>query len=131
MTPTESQFDTFWQAYPKRNGCKRGRKQARAQWLKLKPSPELIQIIMDWLEHDKQLRTLNRKRKQFYADPKDAFRWLKGECWEDELEPLPKKQTRLCACGLQGVATINNKWHCGCDGPCAAKLRTEYEKSFG
>ncbi len=108
MTQTES-FDIFWEAYPKRGGCKKGKKQARAQWLRLNPSPELIQIIMDWLEHDRKLRERNRKRKQFYAPPKDAFRWLRDERWEDELEPLPKPKPKpkptefaRCSCGWQG-----------------------------
>ncbi len=120
MTKPQPQFDIFWEAYPKRSGCKRGKKQAKAQWLKLKPSPELIQTIMDWLEHDKKLRERNRKRKQFYAPPKDAFRWLRDERWEDELEPLPKPNPKPVAkvlvtcgnCGCQQYKGREGLWMC-------------------
>jgi uncharacterized protein YdaU (DUF1376 family) len=67
-------FDLFWDAY----GKKRGKPKALAEWKKLDLNDELISKIID------------KAKKQAIAIPdptfrKDPERWLKYQCWEDEL----------------------------------------------
>jgi uncharacterized protein YdaU (DUF1376 family) len=67
-------FDLFWDAY----GKKRGKPKALAEWKKLDLNDELISKIID------------KSKKQAIAIPdptfrKDPERWLKYQCWEDEL----------------------------------------------
>lgn len=122
MTQTET-FETFWQAYPKRNGKKVGRYPCSLWFEAKKPSPETVQLMVQWLETDKANRRASTG-KRFYGGLPDPIRFLKYKMWEDDIGPLVKKQaSRLCECGRQGVATIRNRWHCGSDGPCAARLR--------
>jgi len=68
------EFDLFWDAY----GKKRGKPKALAEWKKLDLNDELISKIID------------KSKKQAIAIPdptfrKDPERWLKYQCWEDEL----------------------------------------------
>jgi uncharacterized protein YdaU (DUF1376 family) len=72
-------FERFWKAYPK----KRAKRNAYREWVKLRPRPDL-EVILAAIERLKK----SGRELQFYKDPE---RWLKGACWEDEVEP-PKKQ---------------------------------------
>jgi hypothetical protein len=71
-------FERFWKAYPK----KRAKRNAYREWVKLRPRPDL-EVILAAIERLKK----SGRELQFYKDPE---RWLKGACWEDEVEP-PKE----------------------------------------
>jgi hypothetical protein len=71
-------FERFWKAYPK----KRAKRNAYREWLKLRPRPDL-EVLLAAIERLKK----SGRELQFYKDPE---RWLKGACWEDEVEP-PKE----------------------------------------
>jgi hypothetical protein len=76
------EFESFWKAYPARNGKKTGKKEASkcfAEALKKTTAEKIMEAVatqsksMDW-------------RKENGAFVPDAFRWLKKERWEDEVE---------------------------------------------
>lgn len=73
-------FEEFWDAYPK----KVEKKAAQAIWDKLKPNPELRQIILADLRHRLEPGgAWYRKEKQYI---KNASGYLNGRRWEDETE---------------------------------------------
>jgi hypothetical protein len=76
------EFESFWKLYPARNGKKTGKKEAAKcfkEALKKTTSKKIMEAVatqsksMDW-------------RKENGAFVPDAFRWLKKERWEDEVE---------------------------------------------
>lgn len=78
QTPSpDDGFIEFWWAYPSRVE----KKAALAEWRKLKPDTALRKTILAAIEAQKQGR---KWREGIYKAP---HRWLKGECWNDEVEP--------------------------------------------
>ena len=75
-------FDSFWERYPK----KRGRKEALAEWKKLKPDEALVDVVLVAIEKQKLWREQGEARGEFRPEWKDPCRWLKNESWTDEVE---------------------------------------------
>lgn len=83
--PYSEEFLSFWAEYPARRDRKVGKAEAFREWKKLSPDPELIQKIMTSLKTEKENREAAIGADKFFADPPDAFRWLKNRRWEDEV----------------------------------------------
>lgn len=75
-------FERFWAEYPSGNGNK---KQAFSQWKRIKPSPEMVAIIMAGLA---QWKACQRWQEGFV---KSAEIWLR-DAWFDN-DPPPSKAT--------------------------------------
>jgi hypothetical protein len=84
-----AQFLSFWDKYPR----KEGKAKAMEAFLKIKPSPELLEVI---------LKSVNSQRPR-WTEPKyipHPATWLNGHRWEDE--PLKIKKWYE-----QGVENVN------------------------
>lgn len=74
---TPSDFALFWADYPR----KQAKKDAQKAWAKLKPSPELVDQMLEAIAEQKR----GRQWKDGFV-PLPAT-WLRGERWTDELDP--------------------------------------------
>jgi len=74
-------FDTFWRLYPK----KRSLKEAKRAWAKLKPNPELRQILITALGQQRLQHDWIKSGGQYVPL---ASSWLNGEKWTDEVGPM-------------------------------------------
>lgn len=82
----EERFDRFWQAYPRRDGKRVGKAEAKRVWMRMKPD-----------EHVAAWRGVRNYAASGWK-PKDAHRWLRDRCWEDwqdEATPEPQHQSSL------------------------------------
>ncbi len=70
-------FNEFWQAYPK----KTAKQAALKAWKKLKPDSELLKVILNALEQQKQSAQWQKEDGQFIPYPAT---WLNGRRWEDD-----------------------------------------------
>jgi len=70
-------FDVFYKAYPR----KVSKNQALKTWLKLKPSEELLNEMLEALKWQVGLKTW--ENKQFIPHPST---WLNAGKWEDEFD---------------------------------------------
>ena len=85
---TESLFNLFWEAYPR----KEGKENARKQFAKLKPNDELMRTMLDAIGKQKESAQWKENGGQFIPYPAS---WLNGKRWEDEIRPIniaPTKQ---------------------------------------
>ena len=76
-SPTERQFETFWDTF----NDKRGKAPALKVWNTIKPDKDLFEIIIDGA------RRYAEKREQIIkkgSTPKMAQGWLSDKRWEDE-----------------------------------------------
>jgi hypothetical protein len=88
-------FEELWKAYPKAVE----RKEARAMFAKIKPTPQLLDTMLKAIDAQR----IGRKWQQGYI-PK-LVNWLERECWHDKVEPMvastpqvtPKNQNTLSA----------------------------------
>lgn len=78
----EELFSTFWKAYP--NGS--DRKRAKQAFMQIKDVQTIFPEIMNGLKKEKAARERAEKQGSFFPSPKYAVRWLKGRCWEDDVE---------------------------------------------
>lgn len=70
-------FETFWIAYPSRNGKKNGKRKAFESWWK---------VVRDKLSTPDELVVRIIQLAPTYGDyAKDASTWLNGRGWEDEV----------------------------------------------
>jgi len=82
MSKLDSDFDVFYQTYPKHIG----RKKALDAWVKIKPDNGLCEIILGAIEKQKTYRTLLKTRGEFVPEWPHPATWLNGRRWEDEIE---------------------------------------------
>jgi len=103
-TITPVGFDLFWNAYDK----KIGKPNAIKQWLKIKPSDDLVQTIVSKALADAAAKPDAKFRK-------DPERWLKGKHWEDEvIVAMPLERTELPLGSDQQIETAY-RLECGGD----------------
>jgi hypothetical protein len=76
----ETRFDTFWAAYPR----KEGKGAAQKWWEKRKPSAELVDQMLAAIEGWKQSLQWQRDNGQYIPHPNT---WLNQSRWEDEIPP--------------------------------------------
>ena len=74
----QSGFDLFWAAYPK----KRNKGDAEKAWKGIKPSNELVSIMLNKLEQAKTCRDWVKDGGQYIPYPAS---WLRRKGWEDDL----------------------------------------------
>jgi hypothetical protein len=73
---SERVFDQFWEAYPK----KEKRDNARREWRKLKPSPEVARTILEAVERQKASPEWTREEGRYVPQPD---KWLREKRFED------------------------------------------------
>ena len=66
-------FETFWKLYDK----PAGKSLAMVEWRRIKPDADLLKMVC--VKANLQASVTEQKFR------KDAVRWLKGRCWEDEI----------------------------------------------
>lgn len=75
---TETMFNEFWQAYPK----KRDKARAQKSFFKIKNLPDVFSHLMKGLEQQKASADWKKDGGKYIPLPST---WLNGERWEDEL----------------------------------------------
>jgi len=80
-------FNLFWKAYPR----KQGKADAVKAWLSIKANDKLIHDIMIDLKH-KIDADIQWQDKQYIPLPAS---YLRGEKWNDEINPIPVKAPTL------------------------------------
>lgn len=80
-------FDQFWQAYPR----KVGKVDAQKAWAKLKPTPELVQTILEAIAAQKEGHDWKREAGEYIPHPTT---WLNGGRWLDEVRAYVEPQQR-------------------------------------
>ena len=74
---SETAFETFWKAYPRRIGKGHARK-AFERAIKLTTLETMLEAITAYITH-----------KPPRIDYKHPTTWLNGECWADEWQSVP------------------------------------------
>lgn len=74
-------FERFWSAYPK----KKNKGDAEKAWRKIKPSEELLEIMLAKIEEGKNSWDWTKEDGQFIPYPAT---WLNRKGWEDVFEPI-------------------------------------------
>ena len=99
-TGVDNRFEEFWKAYPKRDGIKRGKKQAKAKWTKLSEADQAS-----------SMRALPNFQAAIdnpavFCPIPDAVRWLANREFDDFQEAAvpSREQRRLRSIGTGGVA---------------------------
>lgn len=77
-----SDFELFWRLYPRRVA----KGNAYREWLKIKPTAELVSAILESLK----LQIPTWKDVKYVKHPE---RWLKAECWKDEIKSGIRKDS--------------------------------------
>lgn len=108
-------FDLFWDSY----GKKVGKPNALKQWLKLKPSAELIDKICSMAEKDK----IAKPDVKFRKDPE---RWLKGQHWLDEVIVKHESEAEK-ALPLGTDQQIEAAYRAECGDPAKSRFGSYYE----
>jgi len=121
LPPKGEGFDVFWQAYPK----KAGKEVAYKAWVKLSPSPTMIETLIAAVAKQKISDQWRKDGGQFIPHPST---WLNQKRWQDELPTnigsdgawlyeQRKKQGRCTACGTMLKITDGIKTCSTCDKP--------------
>lgn len=71
-------FDTFWEAYPK----KVGKQPAAKAWKSLNPDHEMLVVLLKAIETQKASEQWRKDGGKFIPHPAT---WINGKRWEDEL----------------------------------------------
>lgn len=91
-------FDSFWEAYPRRNGIKVGKQEARENALKLSPAEytDVLQAVHNYAASGER--------------PKDAKRFLLKDYWRGWLDVQPEDQQTQQRTNGNGQHTTNNRF---------------------
>ena len=81
-------FCIFWKEYPK----KVGKTAAEKAFLKLKPSEEMFQQMLDTIKAQKQTEQWMRDNGQYIPNPAT---WLNRGQWEDEITALQSQKADM------------------------------------
>jgi len=76
----DANFEIFWKSYP----IKVGKKRAKFEWMKLRPSKEITDKIMSAIVVQKKFKADADRMKQFVPEFQHAERWIKHERYDDE-----------------------------------------------
>ena len=82
-------FDKFWAAYPK----KVGKIKVKAKVISLKPTPELVAVMIKKIEEYKLTDQWRTEKGRYIPNP---LTWLNRGSWEDDLtvQTLPPRSNR-------------------------------------
>ena len=83
-------FEMIWPLFDNR----REKKNAYAEYRKLKPDKQLAEAMRDALTREREHRQQAARLGVFVPEQKHPKRWLKAQCWNDELENLDEKPQR-------------------------------------
>ena len=92
----ESAFATFWEKYPK----KLNKAKARVAFFKECKSEEMLQIMLEALEQQKNQVDWKKDNGQFIPHPTT---WLNGRRWEDEITRASNEQPRYSNTDIKRV----------------------------
>jgi hypothetical protein len=84
-------FARFWKAYPK----KKSKGQAEKSWAKLKPSEQLVDLMVSKIKLAMTSEDWNRDNGQYIPHPAT---WLNAKCWEDEFCPAGPGESEWDRC---------------------------------
>lgn len=99
----ESEFETFWEAYPK----KASRLNALKSWEKLNPDSKLIREISAALESQKKSEQWKKENGRFIPY---AAKWLNERRWEDIPEPEPAAEEKGYSFDLGEIKKLANNF---------------------
>ena len=85
---THELFEKFWNAYPK----KVDKKKAKEKFTKLKPTEELVDLMIKQIEKFKQTNAWQKDDGKYIPYPTT---WLNGNRWEDEIETEEEKEAKM------------------------------------
>ena len=83
-TATDTNFNTFWDAYPRHED----KKNAKKAFDKLKPDADMLRVMLTSIDRWKQSDQWQENNGQFIPYPAT---WLNGERWKDEV-PVKHEQ---------------------------------------
>lgn len=81
-------FDKFWEVYPR----KVDKKKAKDKFIKLKPTKELVDLMIKQIE---RLKTTNDWQKEDGKYIPHPSTWLNNKRWEDEFETEEEKEEKM------------------------------------
>ena len=108
-------FDLFWNSYNK----KVGKPNSIKQWEKIKPSEELLKVIVSKALADASAKPDPKFRK-------DPERWLKGQHWLDELV-VKQESAESKELPLGTDAQIEAAYRAECGDPAKSRFNSYYE----
>ena len=108
-------FDLFWNSYNK----KVGKPNSIKQWEKIKPSEELLKVIVSKALEDASAKPDPKFRK-------DPERWLKGQHWLDELV-VKQESAESKELPLGTDAQIEAAYRAECGDPAKSRFNSYYE----
>lgn len=117
----DPQWCRFWNLYPRR--C--SKKDARAAWTKLKPTPAQVDRMIAALEWQVPHFRWDREKVDYAPYPAS---WLNGERWNDERPGSPQPRGPLAGLADDWIESIGYCFHrpkCEDDGVCREKRRQE------
>lgn len=81
-------FDKFWEVYPR----KVDKKKAREKFTKIKPTEELVDLMIKQIERFKQTNDWQKENGKYIPHPST---WLNNNRWEDEIETEEEKEAKM------------------------------------
>ncbi len=88
-------FDKFWEAYP----LKRSKGDAKKAWDKIKPSPAMVNAMVEALDWQRAERHQKLVRREWVPELCLPGKWLRAERWTDE--PPPSLRMAIASDDLQ------------------------------
>ena len=88
---SEGDWERYWEEYPN----KVDKKEAHALFMRL--AKELLDPLLTGLSSQKKEKMAQKERKVFCPEWKSPARWLRQECWNDNIQPFTeeKKPSKL------------------------------------
>lgn len=78
-------FNELWKSFDNNFGSKGAKKNAEAEYLKLKPDDEMLQTMITAVINQIREKQSKRDTGQFSPDFQAVERWIKNRRWEDEI----------------------------------------------
>ena len=100
----QKDFEKFWDTYPR----KKSKGDAEKAWKQIKPSPELVEIIISKVVLLKSSQEWLREGGEFIPYPAT---WLRAKGWEDEVGPtsVPPAEPDDTESARQEFFTLNHQ----------------------
>ncbi len=76
-------FGNFWEAYP----LKRSKGDAKKAWAKIRPSPAMVNAMIEALDWQRKERHQKLVRREWVPELCLPGKWLRAERWTDEPPP--------------------------------------------
>lgn len=102
-TALEQGFHQFWAAYPN----KKSKNDAKKVWFKLKPDKVLLARILDAVDKQSGTEQWQKENRKFVPYP---AKWLRGGCWDDEVEVNTRERYERLDGGEGFIAPDTSNW---------------------